>query len=92
MKVVIPGNNDDGEENGEPYRIGKLTIVGRIHSSSVSIVTRLWAGLTGFDFQQEGNFSFRCHVRTAFQWGPRVKGPGREADHSPPSRAQVKNA
>jgi hypothetical protein len=49
--------------------------------SSVSIVTKLWAGLPGFDSQQGQGFSLYCHVQT-----------GCEADHQTPSSAKVKNA
>jgi hypothetical protein len=77
----------------------------REQGSSVSIVTRLWTGRPGFDCRQAGIlFLFTTASRPALgptqppiQWVPvilstRVKGPGREADHSPPSSAEVKNA
>jgi len=59
----------------------------------------------GFDFPREfGIFLFTTESRTALgstqpliQWvtgplSPGVKRPGREADHSPPSSAEVKSA
>jgi hypothetical protein len=65
----------------------------------------LRAGRSGFDFRRElGIFLFTTVSRTGLgptqppiQWVPRalslgVKRPGREADHSPPSSAEVKNA
>jgi hypothetical protein len=61
------------------------------------------SGFLGFDFRRGlGNFLFTTASRTAlgltqppFQWvlgvlSLRVKRPGREADHSPPSSAEVK--
>jgi hypothetical protein len=46
-----------------------------------------------------GNFSLHHRVQTgsgaqpySYTMGTRVKWPGREADHSPPSSAEVKNA
>jgi hypothetical protein len=76
--------------------------------SSVNIVTRLWAGRPEFNFRQEmGLFLFtiasqpavgstqkpirgrRC---TAGALSPGVKRLEREADHSPPSSAEVKKA
>jgi hypothetical protein len=62
-------------------------------------------GVVGFDFRRGlGIFLFTTASRTALgptqppiQWEPgalfmAVKRPGREADHSPPSSAEVKNA
>jgi hypothetical protein len=68
-------------------------------------VTRLWAGWLGFVSRQGQGiyFLFASASRLALgsapprvQWipgtpSPRVKRPGREADHSPPSDAEVKN-
>jgi hypothetical protein len=72
--------------------------------SSVSIVTRLWAGQSEFDSRQGlGIFLFATASRPALrstqppiQWVPRVlspgvKGPGREADYSPQYSTEVKN-
>jgi hypothetical protein len=69
--------------------------------NSVSVVTRLRAGGLGFDFRKRlGVFLFATAYRPALgptqpriQWAlsPTVKRPGREADHSPPSSAAVKN-
>jgi hypothetical protein len=41
-----------------------------------------------------GNFSLHHSVRgpTQLPWVPRIKQPDREADHSPPSSGEVKNA
>jgi len=53
-------------------------------SSSVCIVTRLWAGQLGFDSQQvQGSSLFATS-----KW---VRKPGHEADHSPPPSPEVKN-
>jgi hypothetical protein len=73
--------------------------------SSVSMVTTLRAGRPGFDFRQEFRiFLLSTASRPALgptqprtQWipgglAPGVKRPGREADHSPLSSAEVKNA
>jgi hypothetical protein len=72
--------------------------------NSVNIVTRLRTGCPGFDFQKgRGLFLFATASRTDLgpiqppimgtaAISPRVKRPGREADHSPPSSAEVKNA
>jgi hypothetical protein len=72
--------------------------------SSVSIVTRLRAGRPGFDSRQWQGLLFAIASRPAlrsthppFQWVPKylpseVKRPWREADHSPPSTTEVKNA
>jgi hypothetical protein len=62
-------------------------------------------GVLGFDFRRGlGIFLFTAASRTVLgptqppiQWvpgalSPGVKRPGREADHSPPSSAEVKNA
>jgi hypothetical protein len=72
--------------------------------SSVGIATRLRAGRPGFDSQQDLEiFLFPTVSRTALgptqppvPWVPGalslgVKRPGREANHSPPSSAEVKN-
>jgi hypothetical protein len=70
--------------------------------SSVGIVTRLRAGRSGFDSEQ-GMFFFTTMSRLALgpteppiQWVPgafhlRAMRPGREADHSLLSNAEVKN-
>jgi hypothetical protein len=74
--------------------------------SSVSIVTDLRAGQPGFDSRQEQRFFsiFATASRPVLgptqppiQWVPGalslgVKRPGREACHSPPSSAEIKNA
>jgi hypothetical protein len=72
--------------------------------SSVSIVTRLRAGQPGFDsWQEQGCFLLATASRPALgttqppiQWIQRalslgVNQSGREADHLPPSSAEVKN-
>jgi hypothetical protein len=69
-------------------------------SSSVNIGTRQRARLLGFDPRQgQGNFLFATASRLALshtqpprQSVPGVKWPGREADHSPPSSAEIMNA
>jgi len=68
-------------------------------------VTKLWAGQLGFDSWQGQEFfslppcpdqlwdppSFLSNeYQVLFLWG--VKLPGRDADHSPPCRAEVMNA
>jgi hypothetical protein len=55
--------------------------------SSVGIVTRLQAGQPRFDSRQGP-------TQPPIQWvpWPEVNRPGREADHSYPSSAKVKNA
>jgi hypothetical protein len=74
-------------------------------SSSVSILTRLWAGRSRFDSRQ-GLEIFLSATASRPAQGPTqppiqwvliaislgVKWPDREADHSPPSSAEVKNA
>jgi hypothetical protein len=68
------------------------------------IATRLRAGSSGFDSQQwQEIFLFSTSSRPTMgltqppiQWvpwalSPQVKRQGREADHSPPSSAEVKN-
>jgi hypothetical protein len=72
---------------------------------SVSIVARIRAGRPGFDFQQgQRTFLFATASTSALgptqpctQWipgtlSPWAKRPGREADHLPPSSAEIKNA
>jgi hypothetical protein len=74
--------------------------------SSVSIATRLWAGRSEFDSVPElgifsspppypdrswGPSSFLSNGYRGF-FTPRVKRPRHEADHSPPSSSEVKNA
>jgi hypothetical protein len=74
-------------------------------NNSVSIATRLRAGRPGFDFQRgQGTFLFATALRSALgstqlpiqcvsgALSLGVKWPGREADHSFPSSADVKNA
>jgi hypothetical protein len=58
----------------------------------------LRAGRSGFDFRQEKKISLISTSRTALgpiqppiQWVRGVKRTEREADHSPPSSAEVKN-
>jgi hypothetical protein len=75
----------------------------RSRGSSVSIVTRLQAKTAGFVFRQELGFLFATSSRPTLgstqppmQWvsaaiSPEVKRPGREADHSFPSGAKIKN-
>jgi hypothetical protein len=72
--------------------------------SSVSIVTRLRVGQPELDFRPGLRcFSLRYSVQTGSgahpalsqlvpRVSPWVKRPGREADHSPPPSAEVKNA
>jgi hypothetical protein len=75
----------------------------RSQDGSVSTVTWLRAGRSGFDSRQGlGIFLFTTASRPAMgptqppiQWvtgvfSPGIKRPGREADHSPPSSAEVK--
>jgi hypothetical protein len=78
----------------------------RSRGSLVSIVTRLQAGQPGFDSQQrQGRDFFSSPPRLDRQWGPHSlpsngyqglspggKADGHEADHSPPSNVEVKNA
>jgi hypothetical protein len=74
------------------------------HSSSVGMATRLRAGRPGFDSRQgQEIFLYFTSSRPALgltqppvQWvpgalSPGVTRPGREADHSPPPSAMVKN-
>jgi hypothetical protein len=72
-------------------------------NSSVSIVTKLKAGRTGFYSQQGQGHLLATASRTALgpthpiQWvrgalSPGIKLPGREAEHSHTSSANVKNA
>jgi hypothetical protein len=74
------------------------------HDSSVTIVTLLRAGQSGFDsWQGLGIFLFTTMsisalgpTQSPIQWvlgalSLRVRQPGHEADHSPPSSAKVKN-
>jgi hypothetical protein len=78
----------------------------RSQGSSVSIETRQWTGWPGFN-SWKGEWwelFFHYHIQTStgpnqfsVQWVPEsltlgVKRPGLEANHSPPSGAEVKNA
>jgi hypothetical protein len=75
----------------------------RNQGNSVNIVTRLCSGRSGFDFREGRDSSFATASRPALgstqppiHWVHRtislgVKRPGREADHSPPATAEVKN-
>jgi hypothetical protein len=78
-----------------------------IRGSSVSIVTRLRDGRSGFDSRQgqrrdffsssPNNILILRPTQPSMQWvqGAFIQGvkrPGREADHSPPSNTEVKNA
>jgi hypothetical protein len=75
--------------------------------SSVSIVTRLRAGRAGFDsWQGQLRDVFNFAIASRPDLGPTqrpnewiqaalslgIKRPGRQADHSPPSSAEIKNA
>jgi hypothetical protein len=77
----------------------------RSHDSSVSIVTRLRAGLPGFNSGRGNGFFFFLSAPSCLDrlWGPRnqwvpwalppgVKRPERNADHSFPSSTEVKNS
>jgi len=73
--------------------------------SSVNVVTKVWVGWLGFDSWQ-GQVSFLITSISRPVLGPTkplilwvlrvlslgVKQPGHEADHSPPSSAEIKNA
>jgi hypothetical protein len=69
----------------------------RGRESSVGITTRLQDGQPGFDSQQGQDMVFSIVSRPALgppqsiKWVPGMKRDGREADHSPPSSAEVKN-
>jgi hypothetical protein len=83
-----------------------LLLLLRDRDSSVSIVTRLRTGRPGFNSRQELRiflfFTAGCPYRlvahpTSYPMNTGVisqglKRPRREADHSPPSSAEVKNA
>jgi hypothetical protein len=73
--------------------------------NSVSIVTRLGVGLPCFDSRQGLGLNFLATTsrpglgpaETPFQWikkilSSEVQQPGLEADHSPPSSAEIKTA
>jgi len=72
----------------------------RNRDSSVSIVTELRSGRPEFDCRQEQKFVlFATAFRTSLvspqpptQMGNGVKRPGCEADHSPPTSTEIKNA
>jgi hypothetical protein len=74
----------------------------RNQGSSVSIATRLRDGRPRFNYRQ-GQWWYFLLIVTAsrpaleptqplIQWVPGIKRPGCEADNSPPSSAEVKNA
>jgi hypothetical protein len=71
---------------------------------SVSIMTRLRAGRPGF-YSWQNKYFYSSPPHPDRLWGspsllsieyqglfPGLKRPGREADHSPPSSAEIKNA
>jgi hypothetical protein len=68
--------------------------------SSVTIVSKLRVGRPGFDSRQgQGFSSLRHRLQTtsdahliSYTMGTASSSPGREADHSPPSSAEVTNA
>jgi hypothetical protein len=69
----------------------------RSRDSSVSVVTRLWAGQPGLDSRHGQGFLCLFHHVQIPSGVPgalslRVKRPGREANHSSPSSAEVMNA
>jgi hypothetical protein len=75
--------------------INFTTNVNLSRSSSVNIVTKLRAGRPGFDYKQGNEESFwgsPNHLSHGYrEFFPRVKQLWREADHSPPPSAEVKN-
>jgi hypothetical protein len=92
-------------KNGSSLKKICVIIQNRSRDSSASIVTRLRIGRPGFDSRQRGAFFLFANAsRPALGFtrspikivlgalSPGVKRPGREADHSPPSTAGVKNA
>jgi hypothetical protein len=50
----------------------------------------LWAGRLGFDYRQGQRYFFSPSSLVSSGTGG-IKRPGREADHSPPSSAEIKN-
>jgi hypothetical protein len=69
----------------------------RGRGSSVGIVTKLWARWPGFDSQETQSRPALGPTQPRIQrvpvaLSPRLKWPEREADHSPPSSADIKNA
>jgi len=68
--------------------------------SSFSLVTKLCAGRLGMDSRQgQGSFLIATvswpgllFTQPPVQWAPGPLSPGREADHSPPSSAEIKIA
>jgi hypothetical protein len=87
------------------YFIVRCCFLVLIAQSAKRLATDWKIGFLGFDSRRGlGIFSFTTVSRTALgpthppiQWIPGalplgVKRPGREADHSPPSRAEIKNA
>jgi len=91
-------NTLTGSTNLELSRTGRSSL-----ENSVDIVTRLWAGLSGFNPERLRIFlpsakhlltlwvppTFLLNCSEGFFLG--VKRPGREVDHSHPSIAKVKN-
>jgi hypothetical protein len=67
-----------------------LTVLPKSRGSSVSIVTMLRAGRSGFDSKQ-GLGIFLFATQPPIQWIRGVKRPRREADHSPSSTDVAKN-
>jgi hypothetical protein len=88
--------------HGHRYRPCSVTALYRffLRGSSVTTVTRLRAGLPGFDSVQGHGFLLFATAPiptpgpTSFliHWIPGLKRPGRKSKHSSPSRAEVKNA
>jgi len=86
------------------FTLCKCDISNRGLVKLVSIMTRLWTGLLGFDSLQ-GYLIFLFAITSRLALGPThplihwvpgaltlgVKQPGHEADHSPPSSTKVKN-
>jgi hypothetical protein len=81
------------------YFLNIVDICGRGGSSVIIVTTRLQTGLPEFESRQGHRVQTRseAHLASYIQWvlgalSPVVKRPGREADNSLPSHAQVKNA
>jgi hypothetical protein len=67
--------------------------------SSGSVVTMLWARRPGIGSKQDRIFLFAVTSKPTvvptqhpLQWVPWLKQPGREANHTHPSNAEVTNA